>query len=312
MFLLGGCFAMELKHVKIFVLAAEFLNFSKVAELSFLSQSSVTKYIQCLEDELKGKLFLRDGRNMELTELGRLFLPYATALLDTEQESMEALRHFQAGTKHSILRIGIEDNLFVAPPDLFYAKLVRALGQLHQMERGISFDVKYYNNTNLQTLLENDQIDVAVRLISDDRNDVVQTNWISCKCLQREGFLLAVSGETDTSGGCQEVLSKVKAIAYDIYSLPQNPKESLTHRYAIASDARVYPHWTELYMAVAVSHVPMATLIAENMKVTAEACGLKTMPLPEFHTQNGLYAFWNKENSNPHISQFLMQFKKNI
>ena len=57
---------MELKHVKIFVLAANLLNFTKVAEFSFLSQSSVTKYIQCLEEELGGKLFLRgDCRNLK-------------------------------------------------------------------------------------------------------------------------------------------------------------------------------------------------------------------------------------------------------
>ena len=102
---------MELKHVKIFVLAANLLNFTKVAEFSFLSQSSVTKYIQCLEEELGGKLFLRDGRKTELTELGKLFLPYASSLLDTEQESMAALRSYQSGLERTTFRIGVEDAL---------------------------------------------------------------------------------------------------------------------------------------------------------------------------------------------------------
>lgn len=43
---------MELKSVRIFVMAAKYLNFSKVAETLFLSQSSISKYISSLENEL--------------------------------------------------------------------------------------------------------------------------------------------------------------------------------------------------------------------------------------------------------------------
>ena len=94
---------MELRHVKIFVLAAEYQNFSKVAEFAFISQSSVSKYIQILEDELGGALFVRDGRHTELSEFGRAFLPHAISILEkrTGKYLAKAGFHGRKLAKHS-------------------------------------------------------------------------------------------------------------------------------------------------------------------------------------------------------------------
>lgn len=98
---------MELRHVKIFVLAAEYQNFSKVAEFAFISQSSVSKYIQILEDELGGALFVRDGRHTELSEFGRAFLPHAISILEKEEEAKAVLQHFKQGYRHETCGLGL-------------------------------------------------------------------------------------------------------------------------------------------------------------------------------------------------------------
>ena len=303
---------MELKHVKIFVLAANLLNFTKVAEFSFLSQSSVTKYIQCLEEELGGKLFLRDGRKTELTELGKLFLPYASSLLDTEQESMAALRSYQSGLERTTFRIGVEDALFVAPPGVFYCVLVSTLKVLRSQHPGVIFDVRFESNSTLQTLLENEQVDIGIQLISDYREDTFLASEYSCDDLDTNGFRLAVSEDTDTSGGYRAVLARTESIVYDIYSLPQNISYALSNQLGVNCASKTYPHWMNLYMEIALSGAKVAAIIADNMKEVAEGCGLKTVPMDDFQVQNGLYCYWKTARQSDLTLQFITEYKRQL
>lgn len=303
---------MELKHIKIFALAAEFLNFSKVAELSFISQSSVSKYIQCIEDELGGKLFMRDGRRTELTELGSLFLPYALAMLDKERESMEVIRHYQSGLQRTLLRIGIEDSLSVAPPELFYLRLVHTLQRLHSAFPGSAFDSTFYPPNQLQALYSQKQLDIIIRMISDVPDRIIQSTSDPCECLEHSGFLLLVPGNVDISQGYRHVLSQVKTFVADVTSLPQKSSSIMERQYGLTAETNAYPHWTNLYMAVALSDLPVASVIAENMGHIAEACGLQTIPMEDFPIRNGLYAFWKDGNTNPLLHPFLQKFKETL
>ena len=61
---------MNTEHIKEFVLLASNLNFSKAAEDSFISQSSLSKHIRILEKELGAQLFIRTTRSIMLTEAG--------------------------------------------------------------------------------------------------------------------------------------------------------------------------------------------------------------------------------------------------
>ena len=62
---------MDFSQVKYFVAISETLNFTRAAEKCHVSQPALTQAIKRLEEELGGKLIARDGRNTELTKLGR-------------------------------------------------------------------------------------------------------------------------------------------------------------------------------------------------------------------------------------------------
>ncbi|MEZ5872812.1 MAG: LysR family transcriptional regulator [Nitratireductor sp.] len=62
---------MDLNQIKYFLNLADTLNFTKAARLSGISQPSLTRSIQRLEDELGGPLVYRDGKDTRLTALGR-------------------------------------------------------------------------------------------------------------------------------------------------------------------------------------------------------------------------------------------------
>lgn len=62
---------MELSQIKYFLSLAETLNFTEAARQSGISQPSLTRSIQRLEEELGAPLIYRDGKDTRLTPLGR-------------------------------------------------------------------------------------------------------------------------------------------------------------------------------------------------------------------------------------------------
>lgn len=77
---------MNLQQLEYFRKIAETENFTTAAALLSITQPALSKAISKLEYELNAPLFNRNGRNVELTSFGKVFLKYATlALLQIEQ-----------------------------------------------------------------------------------------------------------------------------------------------------------------------------------------------------------------------------------
>ncbi|MFC5653850.1 LysR family transcriptional regulator [Paenibacillus solisilvae] len=77
---------MNIENIEAFVFVIHCGSFNKAAEALYLSQPSVTARIQSLERELDCKLFNRIGKQIQITEEGTRFLPYAQQLLLTYQK----------------------------------------------------------------------------------------------------------------------------------------------------------------------------------------------------------------------------------
>jgi LysR family transcriptional regulator, benzoate and cis,cis-muconate-responsive activator of ben and cat genes len=72
---------MELRQLKLFVILAEELNFTKAAERGHISQPALTRSIQNLERTLGVKLFDRSKTQVKLTEAGRTTLEDARGII---------------------------------------------------------------------------------------------------------------------------------------------------------------------------------------------------------------------------------------
>lgn len=81
---------MELRHLRYFIRAAELMNFTKAAESLYVSQPTLSVQIHQLEEELGTELFTRSGRNVRLTESGKVFLARALqAVRELEEGALE-------------------------------------------------------------------------------------------------------------------------------------------------------------------------------------------------------------------------------
>ncbi len=86
---------LDIHQLNIFVVAAETLNFTQAAQLLHMTQPSVSQHIQSLERHFDLSLFLRTGRNLELTDAGMALLPLAREAIELSirtDETMESLK----------------------------------------------------------------------------------------------------------------------------------------------------------------------------------------------------------------------------
>jgi DNA-binding transcriptional LysR family regulator len=84
---------MEMHQVRYFLAVARTLNFTRAAEESNVTQPSLTRAIQKLEDEFGGLLFRRERALTHLTDLGRLMLPH----LERAYEAAQAAKTLAKG-----------------------------------------------------------------------------------------------------------------------------------------------------------------------------------------------------------------------
>ena len=86
---------LNLHELNVFVEAAQAENFSIAAGRLFLSQPAVSLHIRNLEKRLGVTLFERHGRNIKLSEAGKLLLPMAQDLLRRDKQIEETMLGLQ-------------------------------------------------------------------------------------------------------------------------------------------------------------------------------------------------------------------------
>jgi DNA-binding transcriptional LysR family regulator len=82
---------LDLMKLNIFLHAAEGLSFSKAARELHITQPTVSHHIKALENEIGTDLFDRSGSQLQLTEAGRLLLPWAQKLVRDSIELQEMM-----------------------------------------------------------------------------------------------------------------------------------------------------------------------------------------------------------------------------
>lgn len=97
---------MNLSRIHEFLILAEHLNYSKAANLLYLTQPVLSRHIHALEEELNAQLFVRDTHKVELTNIGRLCEEEFTKLMECYNEVMGNITE-STDTKNSTLSVGI-------------------------------------------------------------------------------------------------------------------------------------------------------------------------------------------------------------
>ncbi len=129
---------MEMHQIKYFLAVTRTLNFTRAADQCNVTQPSLTRAIQKLEDEFGGALFNRERALTHLTELGRMVLPH----LEQTYEAAEAATSLASSigrAEVTTLVIGIANGLSSPVLDQILASLANTLPALTiDLRRGTS------------------------------------------------------------------------------------------------------------------------------------------------------------------------------
>lgn len=142
---------MNIDHIEAFLYVVHYKSIHKAANALFLSQPTVTARIKSLERELNVELFHRDGRSVVLSEKGKEFVPFATQIVQTFQQSKKQLKETKELGDVRIGTNGVTAQYF----------LVHALPQWKEYFPHIRFQVITGATSVIIEKLQSNQLDLA-------------------------------------------------------------------------------------------------------------------------------------------------------
>ncbi|MCR9257735.1 MAG: LysR family transcriptional regulator [Alphaproteobacteria bacterium] len=146
---------LNFNHLRYFWAVAHGGNLTRTAERLNVSQSALSTQIQKLEHQLGHSLFERRGKQLHLTEAGRIALDHADAIFASGEELLATLKE-TGGPARQVLRVGALATLsrnfqldFLRPllgrPDVEVISRSGSLGDLFQALDALRLDVVLVN-----------------------------------------------------------------------------------------------------------------------------------------------------------------------
>ena len=145
---------MDIEYLKRFVAIGEFLNFRKASEALFVSQPALSHSIASLEKEIGTPVFIRNTKNVSLTQEGEILYAAAKKILDEYDNALADISKI-TDSNDSVLKIGYVG----AALDNSLTPLLR---EFRKDEPGINVNLTRHHGTEIRGLIENRTIQFAV------------------------------------------------------------------------------------------------------------------------------------------------------
>ena len=128
---------LNFRHLYFFWVVAKEGGVTRAAERLGLAIQTISTQLQQLEQSIGKALFMQQGRNLQLTEAGRLALAYADQIFLLGEQMQEALSDADSGKTR--LTVGISDSL----PKLTAFKLLEATLHLERPVRLVCYEDQF-------------------------------------------------------------------------------------------------------------------------------------------------------------------------
>jgi DNA-binding transcriptional LysR family regulator len=145
---------MTFRQIEVFLVVARAKSFSRAAERIQSSQPTLSEHVSELERELGKRLFVRRGREVTLTEAGRVFEEYAARVVAAVEGARQAMAEMD-GLGHGSLLIGASTTpgLYVLPA------IVAAFRKRYP---GIDLKLRIANSQVIEQRVKEGELDLGV------------------------------------------------------------------------------------------------------------------------------------------------------
>lgn len=152
---------MDIDSLRSFIAFVDTGSFTRAAKQTFRTQSAISMQMKKLEEETGHALFVKEGRNLGLTEQGQHLVSYARRLISLHDE---ALGHFSTHLQHPPLTIG-------CPDDYAESILPSIVALVRETLPHQSIRIVCDCSTQLRLMLDQGKIDVAILTRAPDAEE---------------------------------------------------------------------------------------------------------------------------------------------
>lgn len=181
---------MELRQLKYFVKTAQTLNFSEAARALFVTQSTLSQQIRCLEQELGVELFQRSSHAVSLTESGEHLLPIAIRTLQDADlcfTQISDLKQMLSG----VLNIGITYT--------FAPILAESVKEFSSQYPGVRLNITISTMSALLDKLKKREVDFVLCFRPNEMDEEIDSHILF------DNQLLAVVSRNHPLAGCKQL-----------------------------------------------------------------------------------------------------------
>lgn len=287
-------YQIELRHLLYFKTVAEELHFRRAAERLFIAQPGLSRQIKQLEDYYQTKLFVRDKRNVELTETG-LYLKKEVDLIFNQLSNIKGHIEKIAEGKISSLKLG-----FIG--SAVQAILPQLLVELKQKQPLIDITLNELSNEVQLNLLNKQELDFGFVRINETSMGLKSIPILT------EHFSLVVP-----KNRFNKIKGKINLKDFSKESFILFSKEYSNSYYelvmSIFEDHGFSPHVT----LRTVNALSIFNLVSQGLGVAIVPSSLKKgyhthvdfLELNHLPQRTTLSLIWNRKNRNPGIPLML-------
>lgn len=144
---------MNIDSLKTFVILADTKSFTKTAKLQYVVQATVSNRINELEKQVGKSLFIRDNKNVQLSNEGKAFLPYAKKIIKLRKEAIIKARGVNLYVDR--LAIGMESSIYKGI-------LTQPINELFLDNDDLAIKLKVSKSDEIIELLNDDILDIGI------------------------------------------------------------------------------------------------------------------------------------------------------
>lgn len=157
---------MNTKHIEYFIKLSELEHYTKAANELGVTQPTLSHAIKSMEKEVGTKLFKKNGRNVELTKYGRIFLSYAKDTIDSLNTGSRKIKELTGQTK------GLIDLAYIYSQGQDFApRLVRDFLNINE-HLDIDFNFYIGRTEELINGLKDGKFDLAICSFYGEEEDI--------------------------------------------------------------------------------------------------------------------------------------------
>jgi LysR family transcriptional activator of nhaA len=280
-------------HLRYFWAVARDGNLSRTAERLNISQSALSVQIRKLEDRLGQALFERRGRQLHLTEAGRITLDYAASIFAAGEDLVDTLR--ATGAARKPVRIGA---LATLSRNFQLAFLKPVLGR-----NDIEIILRSGSPAELLSGLRSLSLDVALTNAVPSTDAL--TPFVAHKLYEQQVSLIGSPGLVDASARLDDVLCRIPVILPTLESGVRAAVTALVDRLGI-----------RLQIAAEVDDVAMMRLLVREGSALAVLPPIAVLDelamgsLVEVDTLPGIFETFyavtiDRKFPNPHVAELI-------